>query len=222
MASLNGSPRVPTQQPFPGLLRRISSSGSSPTPGPGRVRDLVGMFQNNRDEPMGITARHGTAERGRFRQRSRDRGSSAPPRPFDESTRFQPAGSQETIDWLSALESYDNRMNTVKRQLRMQAQSLATLEEQRGRMQEAMTQHHREFIQYKEFVQGTFTKIDAYVNKRADALQTTLDTTVNDNFNLLAEKLQIIEASYNSLLEHMSSFRKTVLSTGGGPKIVKG
>ena len=158
---MSHSTGVSSEQPFPGLLRRISSGNSPGAIGPGRVRDLVGMFSNSRDEPMTGPSRHGTAERGaRYRQRSRDRGSSAPPRPYDDAVRYQPAGSQETIDWITALESYDNRMNTVERQLRLQAQSLATLEEQRSRMQEVMTNHHREFIQNKDHVEKLLLKED--------------------------------------------------------------
>ena len=94
-------------------------------------------------------------------------------------------------------------MNTVERQLRMQAQSLATIEEQRSKMQQVITDQRNDIVMYKEYVQKMFSHIDNYVNTKVCALQTTLDTTVNDNFNLLAEKLQILQASYNSLLEQM-------------------
>ena len=151
---------MPPSPPFPGLLRRQGGDDVNMDTGPGRVDLLRGRFENPARD-----SRHGAAERGRFRQRSRDRGNSAPPRGLQfhpGEIRAIPAGVQETIDWMTALESFENRMATVERQLRLQAQSLATMGEQAGRHRDVTKTCNQDISNYKEYVQSIFQHIDSH------------------------------------------------------------
>ena len=76
--------------------------------------------------------------------------------------RTQPAGPQERADWLEALESNNNRLESMERLQRMQGQTIAHMEEQRqvlqARMESAAVSHSKD-------VRDRFDNIHARLNE---------------------------------------------------------
>ena len=94
----------------------------------------------------------------RRRERSRDQSLME----MEQDFRTQPAGPQERADWLEALESTENRLESMERLQRMQGQTIAHMEEQRqvlqARMESAAVSHSKE-------VRDRFDNVHARLNE---------------------------------------------------------
>ena len=183
--------------------------------------------------------RHGTAERGRFRVRSRERGNSQPATVFRAQTqdlRTHPSGPQETVDWLQALEAFENRMASCERYARMHAQTLAAMEEQNQAHRKATRETNTDIANYKSYVEGMFQKINAVYEQQKIKLaehDNAIQIGINDMLNLLSEKVarledkvRTLDASYQSLTNFVhqtarNEAEKQTFNIGRAPSLVQ-
>ena len=144
--------------------------------GQGQPGDRTAWIQSQLQMPVGPGNRYGSGARlataysnrrprsstpSRRRERSRD--------PFlvemETDFRTQPAGPQERADWLEALESNNNRLESMERLQRMQGQTIAHMEEQRqvlqARMESAAVSHSKD-------VRDRFDNIHARLNEGSE------------------------------------------------------
>ena len=113
-------------------------------------------------------SRHGITERnwlrGRQRERERERGgerqSSAP-----AVSRAVPMGPQETVDWLEALDSVTNRIETIERALRLHSQSMAAEEDLKKRHRQYSVDLSHDFTAYRLYIEETFKMISGHIEK---------------------------------------------------------
>ena len=153
-----------------------------------------------------LPVRHGAAERGRHRNRSRDRVSArtAPPR-GSTVHRATPAGDEERADWLAALESFDNRISTVERHCRMHGQSMAMMEEA-ARTHRTVTQEAvGDVANYKAYVDRTFQEMNEKFMLRVTTIDNSIKIGINESLNALAEKVQSLNVSYESMVTFIHS-----------------
>ena len=189
-----------------------STSASAFGSGPMDVQSLVNVYGGGIGAMGPRSPRHGTAERGRFRVRSRERGNSQPATVFRAQTqdlRTHPSGPQETVDWLQALEAFENRMASCERYARMHAQTLAAMEEQNQAHRKATRETNTDIANYKSYVEGMFQKINAVYEQQKIKLaehDNAIQIGINDMLNLLSEKVarledkvRTLDASYQSL-----------------------
>ena len=91
--------------------------------------------------------------RGRALSRDRQMGFSQPPR----YVRTVPAGREEGLDFLQALENVTDRLDTIERNHRMLAQTVATEIESSRNVRSVVTEVKRDIEAYKSFVTGCFS-----------------------------------------------------------------
>ena len=144
-------------------------------------------------------SRHGAAEPVRTRVRSRDR------RSLNRSTgpnigRAQPSGHMESTEWLDALSSVSECVATLERLQRDNAQALGAHHEAAIRSRASNTDIQEDLVKYKEYVEATFRQIESHVTKKFQIVEQTIHGTVNDNFNVLNEKVTLLQASFESLM----------------------
>ena len=160
------------------------------------VSSLVSRFGGGQFPP-----RHGIAERGRYRLRSRERMNSQPATGTRSETRHHPSGPQETIDWIEALESYETRLATVERFCRMHGQTIAASEEMSVQHRKATKTCNDDIVNYKAYVERTFNKIGAAYEQQKVKIgeqDNAINIGINDTLNALTEKCRILEASHQS------------------------
>ena len=91
-------------------------TGLPQVPSTGGVAGLIHRYGGPANEHA---ARHGAAGRGRPRGRSRETrregASSAPTWRTDMLSSHRPSGPQEQLDWLNALNTFEDRMQAVER-----------------------------------------------------------------------------------------------------------
>ena len=147
-------------------------------------------------------SRHGITERnwlrGRQRERDRERGdrqSSAP-----AVSRAVPMGPQETVDWLEALDSVTNRIETIERALRLHSQSMAAEEDVKKRHRQYSVDISNDIAAYKLYIEETFKMISGHIDNKVGAVDQILHGPVTDNLNLLSQKTETVEAGVASLM----------------------
>ena len=134
--------------------------------------------------------RHGAAERGRFRNRSRDRESAhSAPRGYRSLTvhRANPAGAQERADWLAALETFDNRLEAVERICRLHGQSMAVTDETALNHRKVTEAVVTDIGKCKAYVENTFQGINDQSNLRYTAIENMPNIGVNEGLNALTD-----------------------------------
>ena len=99
--------------------------------------------------------------------------------------RANPAGRQEQADWLSALESFNNRLETVERNQRMQGQNFALLNEQAKNHRQVTKSINDDIANYKAYVTKTFTDLSEAVQIKLGAIDNAVNIGVNDSLNHL-------------------------------------
>ena len=160
----------------------------------------MGLFRDaNGSSTFSRGARHGAAEQGRTRARSRDRrieANSMGP----NIGRTRPAGPMENQEWLDALSSVSDRVATLERIQRSNAQTSGALQEESIRSRASITAIQDDLVEYKKYVETTFHKIDGYVNQQLQSIHNVINGTVNDQFNAHEQKLSALQASYESLM----------------------
>ena len=146
---------------------------------------------------------HGIAERGRsyrHRSRDRDRGISEP-----IITRIHPSGPQEQMDWLDALEALSDRFEAVERTQRMHAHTIAQMHEASIGHRKLTTETTGDIAAYKAYVGKTFETIDSYVKNRHNEVCRVINTTINDNLNMLNDRLCALDGNFQTLLAHVNT-----------------
>ena len=160
----------------------------------------MGLFRDaNGSSTFSRGARHGAAEQGRTRARSRDRrieANSMGP----NIGRTRPAGPMENQEWLDALSSVSDRVATLERIQRSNAQTSGALQEESIRSRASITAIQDDLVEYKKYVETTFHNIDGYVNQQLQSIRNVINGTVNDQFNAHEQKLSALQASYESLM----------------------
>ena len=116
------------------------------------VADRISRFERD--------GRHGIAERGRYRQRSRDRLMSDIPRTprgssMPANVRARPSGLMETTDWLDALEDFEHRLQQVERNCRLNAQTAAVTDEQHKAHRAVTKSVTDDIADYKNYIGKT-------------------------------------------------------------------
>ena len=176
----------------------IMMSGTTPL----GVSTLVSRFGGGQPLP-----RHGIAERGRFRQRSRERFSSHPAtsnRSQTQDLRAHPTGPQKTVDWLQALEDYETRLATAERLIRMHAQTIAAMEEMNGKHRAATKNCNDDIVQYKNYVENKFKQVaEAFEAQRlkTSEIDNAIQIGINETLNILTEKCRILDVAHSSLVD---------------------
>ena len=108
----------------------------------GKGSKAIGPIQSQLQQLVSSGNRYGSGARFATKSDNRRARSTTPSRCREKSRdqflvdletnfRAQPAGPQERADWLGALESTDNRLESMERLQRMQGQTIVHLEEQR-------------------------------------------------------------------------------------------
>ena len=105
---------------------------------------------------MNRSFQHGDAERGRSRRdRERDRGDRGSSLPTPTSfVRFNSVGVQETQDWLQALESVNNRLDTIECNLRSQTQGGVQTRQDLQAISSRIDNDITDFEAYKKYVEN--------------------------------------------------------------------
>ena len=152
----------------------------------------------------GVSRQHGTAERGRYRQRSRERFNSQPAAVNRAQTqiRSHPSGPQETIDWLEALERFEERLSNCERYERMHAQTLTSMEEQAKALRAAFKVTTDDIFNYKNYVESKFKQVSvAYDSDRVKfaSLDNAINIGVNETLNALTGQLKELNDRYKAL-----------------------
>ena len=135
------------------------------------IGNRTAWIQSQLQQPAAAGNRYGSGARSAtgnrrprsstpFRRRKRSRDQSL--MEMEQDFRTQPAGPQERDDWLEALESTGNRLESMGRLQRMQGQTIAHMEEQRqvlqARMESAAVSHSKE-------VRDRFDNVHARLNE---------------------------------------------------------
>ena len=152
--------------------------------------------------------RHGAAEPVRTRVRSRDRFGDRRSRtagPIID--RAQPSGHMESAEWLDALTAVSERVATLERLQRDNAQALGAHHEAAIRSRASITDIQEDIVKYKEYVETTFRQIDGHVNKKFQIVEQVLSGTINDQFNEHEQKVTLLQVSFDSLMSVVQSGR---------------
>ena len=150
-------------------------------------------------------AEHGSAERGRVRERDRPRNT----RPTDAPTfvRFNSVGEQETMDWLDAFGKVENSVETMARDIRLLSQTLTQMNTEYTTIKSTAHETVKDIALYNDYVQGRFDNIEKVTAERLlDA-----DQRINNSASFSSElnvKLQQADIQINSILDlvHQSHF----------------
>ena len=167
----------------------------------GQVRDAVRQMNAraagaSAGDRLSTHARHGNAEQSsRPRARSRERGRSA--------IRTNPAGPQEQMDWLQALEVVHDRLDTIDRLQRLQAQSMATMAEDNVKETARLNQTVEDIGQYKKFVSDTHRNLDDVLLDKLKGLQGQIDSITS----ILPPSVESIDARVREIEE---AFRRAM------------
>ena len=147
--------------------------------------------------PPGL--RHGHAEHGtRPRHRSRDRVSDV----RVQNVRARPAGPEERLDWMQALENFEDRVDSLERHSRLQAQTIAHLNESLEDARRRVFESNTDIEKYKAFIGTVHVTIDNYVNLKVNALQGQIDNVMNvipSNIDILDYRVKDLEAAMSLL-----------------------
>ena len=153
---------------------------------------------------------HGSAERGRAtarprdRERDRNRGNSTP-----TFIRFNAVGEQETMDWLQALETVNNRIDTMERNVQMLSTSLTQFNDETKGIKRVVADISGDIPLYKEYVEKQFSHIkDVTVTELTDirAMANNSFTQHDDQLTAVASQ---IAAILDTLAMHHQNANKT-------------
>ena len=142
---------------------------------------------------------HGHAEQGGRprRLRSRDRAERVPPRVG----RASPAGEQEGMDWLQALETVQDRVETLERLTRLHAQSIAHQDQEHKKMHGKVSEFYNDFEAYKKFVTDTHKHIDLYVTENFNTVRASIDAVVTVTTPIMEDHGRRMEALESQMAE---------------------
>ena len=193
-------------------VNNMSSShmdtGVPQVPSTGGVARLIHMYgQGVQNE----NSRHGTAERGRTRARSREGRREAQSLPVwrtDLLDAHRPSGPQEQMDWLGALDTFEDRMATVERTLRLHGQTIAVMEEQAVAHRRGSQTVSNDIEAYKKYVESRLQFIQTTTAKECERINNSINIGIDQALKALFQKVgrfeesfQTLEAQYKSLLE---------------------
>ena len=131
-------------------LQTRASAARVPSTSTGRASPSPVVTVPNQGQAV-MVAEPGSRSVSRRCDRSRDRSGTLPIPPGQY--RFTAAGTQETADWLGALETVNTRPDALERLTRNVGQSMASLEKQVGHIRQATETCH-------DTVQKTTSEID--------------------------------------------------------------
>ena len=140
-----------------------------------RNTDRAGRRPSGHVESRGASTapRHGIAERGRSNRHRfchRDRGTSEP-----------------IIHRAHALDAMPNRLEAVERTQRMHARTIGQMHETHHRHRQVTSETSGDIAARKVYVGKTFENMDSFIKNRFGEFRRVIDTTINDNLNLLIE-----------------------------------
>ena len=143
------------------------------------------------------------AERERDRERDRPRrGTSPVPQP--QFVRFNSVGQQETMDWLGALESVNNRLDTIERNLRSTNTSLTqTTEFLSKKVLTHIAERDADIVAYKDYVEKRFGTIETVTMRELSKIDIE---KIASNFETLQQRCKMTEAMLESLTDAFSKF----------------
>ena len=178
-----------------------SVSGGSLPPNPGRRA-------SSRNAPLTGHARHGSGAPYTIRSTSRDadraerRASREESlRPDEAAVRVLPVGRQEAADWAAALDIVVNRLVTVERSVREQAQCVASVKDRLdgtfGQVQELTHQTttlDKNFREACSNIEARYT-LKSEHNDKID--------TIDANFGAIITRLDTLNAEFQILQDHV-------------------
>ena len=125
--------------------------------------------------------------------------------------RSVPVGPQEAVDCLEALDSVTNRIESIERSIRLHARPFAAEDETLRTHRRVLTKTNQDTVNYKNYVESVFKHTARTINERVGAIETIIQTTVNENLNMLGEKAATSDSGFASLLAFVNS------ALGSGP-----
>ena len=146
--------------------------------------------------------RHGTAERG-GRERDRHRPRSTPPGGHTQFVRFNAVGPEETMDWLAALDTVTNRLDTLERLVRLHAESVTNQNKEAINLRTGCTMMAKDIDLYKQYNQHRFKTVEKVVDKMASVV-TDFESV---HFPQLSANVQTTNAMVESLVDVVSKLR---------------
>ena len=165
----------------------------------------VGSFDQSAGPSRSIGDRHGIAERS-GRERDRPRARSTPPGQ-PQFVRFNAVGPEETMDWLAALESVINRLDTAERLVRLHAETLANHDTELQSMRTGCRALAKDVDEYKQYNQKRFTNMEGVIEKEFQALKPIVTELDAVHFPQLSANVQTTSAMLESLVEVVTKLR---------------
>ena len=162
------------------------------------VRELNARVIGASAGDFGTRAQHGTAEQG-YRSRNRQR---SPHRQSDRharetSVRANPAGEQEAMDWLHALEGVHDRLDALERHSNLHAAHIAKVNEDGGYTANKLTIVENDLASYKNFLSATHTNMDSVLNSKFDGLNNKINViqgTLDSITSIIPPAIETIDA----------------------------
>ena len=157
------------------------------------------------DYGSSLSAQHGTAEQG-LRPRS---GSHAARRERGGRARGSPSHSQRSDNRMQNLqdlegivETIHDRLDTAERLIRLQAQSIAHLDETGQKNRAISKSIHDDFIAYKTFITTTHGVIDNHVTEQVNLLNAKIES-IHASFaaytDVIPTRIQVIEDTLTAM-----------------------
>ena len=165
----------------------------------------------------GPGARHGSAEpspsrvpgsAGSAARRDRER------EPRFNAARNRAMGPQETTDWDKLIEDIHNRLETLERNGRNNAQYMGKVTTVAEEMKHVSDVLKQDYPQYKEYNEGRFKTIEEGTIKAVDTINGKLEiaennfTISNDRFNVVNVQIASLEHTFGSLGQHVDELRQ--------------
>ena len=179
------------------------------------VRSLVDRFDTHlfrsavAGGASGLTSlsRHGSAEPVRARVRSRDRRARTSGPNVD---RAHPSGPMEATEWMDALTTVAERVSTLERLQRDNAQASGALHAESIRAHTSTTAIQEDLVKYKVYVDATFKQIDGFITPKFQTIEKVISGTVNDQFNEYDQKVVLLQVSFDSLMQTLQAGQVTL------------
>ena len=162
------------------------------------VRELNARVIGASAGDFGTRAQHGTAEQG-YRSRNRQR---SPHRQSDRyaretSVRANPAGEQEALDWLQALEGVYDRLDALERHNNLHAATIAKLNEDGGYTSKKLKIVENDITAYKNFLSSTHTNMESVLKNKFDGLNNQINviqSTLDSITSIIPPAIETIDA----------------------------
>ena len=189
------------------------------------------------DVPMGITqqrraayetgsGRHGCAERRSgsrgYSSRPSDRERDRPDRTrahfqnqSPQFVRFNAVGPEETADWLSALDSVNNRLDTFTQNQRSSSQTNSQVAEAMRKILNQIEKDEADVVEYKKYAQSRFAIMETVVSDGFVNAGAIINGQIASNFEALQERCKLTSTMLESLTDTVSKIAGQPATTTG-------